>query len=202
MQSLNSMRLLMLSLNIGQPHSVKFDSWNGLNSEGIDSLIPTTMNTTIPLYKFLFSPTLTYYPDRQSGDFCKYMSSAIKIMSQEKKPFSWTVFNHFNASAPLVEFHLTMAKTGLEITCSLGGTYNLNVRHAKSLILSILVFHAIYKSFFDQVHSGVHCSCQWHYFVYTLRSFLNNILFSMLPSLWPWINQKLNGELIHNYLIF
>ena len=35
------------------------------------------------------------------------------------------------------------------------------------------------------VHSRVHCSSQWRYFVYTLRSFVNNLLFSVLPALWP-----------------
>ena len=35
------------------------------------------------------------------------------------------------------------------------------------------------------VHSRVHCSSRWRYFVYTLRSFVNNLLFSVLPALWP-----------------
>ena len=35
----------------------------------------------------------------------------------------------------------------------------------------------VYKSFFDYVHSGVHCSCRLLYFLYTLGSSLNNLLF-------------------------
>ena len=35
----------------------------------------------------------------------------------------------------------------------------------------------VYKSFFDYAHSGVHCSCQLLYFLYTLESSLNNLLF-------------------------
>ena len=44
------------------------------------------------------------------------------------------------------------------------------------------------------VHSRVHCSSRWRYFVYTLRSFLNNLLFSVLPALWPWTIHWGNGS--------
>ena len=98
----------------------------------------------------------------------------------------------------LVESYLIMAKTALEIsqviTSSLGVTYNINVRHTKLLMLNTVLSHVVYKSFFDQVNSGVHCRCRWCYFAYTLGSFLNNLLFSVLPSLWPWTNHWGNGS--------
>ena len=34
--------------------------------------------------------------------------------------------------------------------------------------------------------SGVHCSCWWWYFAYTLESFLDSLLFCVV--LWPWTN--------------
>ena len=80
------------------------------------------------------------------------------------------------------------------ITCLLGVTYYIKVRHTKSLMLITVVSHVIYKSFFDWVHSGVHCSCQWCYFEYMLKIFLNNLLFSVLPALWPWTNHWGNGS--------
>ena len=57
-----------------------------------------------------------------------------------------------------------MAKKAFEvfqaITCSIGVTYNVNVRYTKSLMLNIVVSYTVYKSLFDEVHSGVHCSCR------------------------------------------
>ena len=63
--------------------------------KGIDCFNPTTMNVMVPS-----SSTPTYSPDWYSADFCKYISSIIKIQPQETEPFSWSVFNTFNMSTP------------------------------------------------------------------------------------------------------
>ena len=61
------------------------------------------------------SSTPTYSPDWYYADFHKYISSIIKIESQEKQPFSWSVFNTLNMSTYLVEFYLAMTNMASEI---------------------------------------------------------------------------------------
>ena len=94
-------------------------------------------------------------PDWYCADFCKYIyiSSITKIQSQEKSFFHELFLTLLTHQHHFVEFYLTKTKTALEtfqvITCSLGVTYNVNVRHTKSMMLNTVVSHAIYKSFFD-----------------------------------------------------
>ena len=56
-------------------------------------------------------------------------------------------------------------------------------------MLNMMVCLAVYKSFFEQVCSGVRCSFWWWYFVYTLRSFVNNLLFTVLHYDLEQINE-------------
>ena len=101
MQSPNSMRLSMLSKNVSASHCpLNVTSGMVWTRKGIDGLNPTTRNVIVPLYQFLSLSTPSYSPDWFCADFCKYISSIIKIQSQEKEPFWWTIFNAFNASTP------------------------------------------------------------------------------------------------------
>ena len=48
-------------------------------TKGIDYINPTITNATTPFYKFPSLSTTTYSPDWYCADFCKYISSIIKI---------------------------------------------------------------------------------------------------------------------------
>ena len=153
----------MLPLNVFAIHCpLNVTPGMAWTTKGIDSLNRTTIITIISLHEFHSSSTPTYSPDWCCADFWKYISCIIKIQSQQKETFSWTVFNTLMHQHHLVEFYLTMAKKVFEVfqvvSCSIRVTYNVNVRHTKSLMLNINVSHAVYKSLFDEVHSGVHCS--------------------------------------------
>ena len=153
-QNPNSMRLTMLSLNLSVSHCpLNVTSGMAWTMKSIDSLIPATINAIILLYKFLSSSTPTYSPDWYYEDFCKYISSIIKIQSQKGILLHELFLTLLTHQHHLVEFYWTMAKTALKIfqviTCSLGVTDNVNVRHTKSLAVSIVVSHAAYKNLFD-----------------------------------------------------
>ena len=159
-QSPISMKLSMLSLIFLASHCpLNVTSGMVWRTRDIDSFNPTTINAKIPLHKF---PSSTYYPDWYHADFCKYISSIIKIQSREKKPFHKVFLTLLTHQHHLAEYYLTVTKVALEIFqikfWTLGVTYNVNVRHTKSLMINMVVSLAVYKSFFDLVHSGVHCS--------------------------------------------
>ena len=85
-QSPISLRLSMLSLIFSASHCpLNVTSGMVWTTNGIDCFNSTTRNAKIPLYKF---PSSTFSPDWYCADFCKYISSIIKIQSQEKEPFS------------------------------------------------------------------------------------------------------------------
>ena len=74
-------------------------------------------------------------------------------------------------------------------------TYNVNVRHTKSLVLNIVVSHAVYESLFDEVHSGVHCSCRsvTLFRIYTEKFSKQLTYFSVAPIMTlskPWGNKN------------
>ena len=95
-QSPNAMRLSMLSLIFSTSQCpLNMTSGMAWTTKGIDCFNPTTINVMIPS-----SSTPTCSPDYYSADFRKYISYIIKIQSQEKEPFSWSVFNTFNMSTP------------------------------------------------------------------------------------------------------
>ena len=143
----------------------------------IGSLNPTTINAKIPLYKFSSS---TYSPDWYCTDFCKYISSIIKIQSPEKEPFLKVFLTLLTHHHHLGEYCLTVAKIALEIfqviTCTLGVTYNVNVRHTESLMKNLVVLLAVYKSFFKFIQEFI-VVVGGGIFVYMLVSSLKNFLF-------------------------
>ena len=159
-QSLTSMRHSLLSL-IFSASRCPLNVASGMvwTAKSIDCFNSTTKNAKIPLYKFLSS---TFSPDCYRADFCKYIWSIIKIQSREKRPFHKVFLTLLTHQHHLAEYYLTVTKIALEIFqikfWTLGLTYNVNVRHTKSLMINMVVSLAVYKSFFDLVHSGVHCS--------------------------------------------
>ena len=149
-QSSISTRLSMLSLIFSARHW-PFNVTSGMVwTKGIDYFNPTTINAQIPLYKCFSS---TYSPDWYCADFCKYISSIIKIQSWEKGPFHKVFLPILTQQHHLIEYYLTVTKIALEIfqiiTCTLGVTYNVNVRHTESLMINMVVSLAVYKRFFD-----------------------------------------------------
>ena len=151
-QSLISMRLSMLSLIFSASHCpLNVTSGMVWTTKGIDCFNPTTKNAKIHLHKF---PSSTYSPDWYCADFCKYITSIIKIQSREKVPFHKVFLTLLAHQQHLVEYYLTMTKIALKIfeviiTCLLGVTHNVNVRHPESLITNIVYSLAVYKSSFD-----------------------------------------------------
>ena len=188
---------------LGQPLSVKCDFWNGLNNERyrqFKSNHHKRNNSFVQISFLVYSFVLSWLI------LCRFLHIHFIYHQNtvtKKETFSWTAFNAFNASTPSCRILSNNGKDSIGvfqvITCWLGVTYNVNVRHTKSSMLNTVVSHAVYKSFFDYVHSGIHCSCRWYYFVYTLGSFLNNLLFSVLPALWPWTNHWGNGSCMSLY---
>ena len=151
-QSPNSMRLSMLSINISASHRpLNVTSGIVWTTTGTDSLNPTAINATVPLNKFPFLSTPSYSPDWYCADFYKYISSS-KYSHKKRNLFHELALRLLTHQHQLVEFYLILAKTLLEIfqviTCSFGVTYNVNVRHTKSLMLNTVVSHAVYESFF------------------------------------------------------
>ena len=149
-QSPISTRLSMLLIFPARHCPLNVTSRMVWTTKGIDSFYPTTINTKIPLYKF---PSSTYSPDWYCEDFCKYIYCIIKIQSQEKKIFNKVFLTFLTDQHPLVEYYLTVTKIALEIfqvmTRMLGVTYNVNVRHTKSLMINLVVSLTVYKTFFD-----------------------------------------------------
>ena len=151
-QSLISMRLSMLSLIFSASHCpLNVTSGMVWTTKGIDCFNPTTKNAKIHLHKF---PSSAYSPDWYCADFCKYITSIIKIQSREKVPFHKVFLTLLAHQQHLVEYYLTMTKIALKIfeviiTCLLGVTHNVNVRHPESLITNIVYSLAVYKSSFD-----------------------------------------------------
>ena len=135
-QSPISMRLSMLLLIFSASHCpLNVTSGIVWTTKGIDCFNSTTRKAKIPLYKF---PSSTFSRDWYCADFCKYISSIIKIQSREKKPFHKVFLTLLTHQHRLVEYYLTTTKKALEIfqviTCTLGVTHNVNVRHIESLM--------------------------------------------------------------------
>ena len=151
-RSLISMRLSVLSLIFSASHSpLNVTSGMVWTTKGIDCFNPTTKNAKIHLHKFSSS---AYSPDWYCADFCKYITSIIKIQSREKVPFHKVFLTLLAHQQHLVEYYLTMTKIALKIfeviiTCLLGVTYNVHVRHTESFMINMVVSLAVYKSFFD-----------------------------------------------------
>ena len=107
---------------------------------------PDSDNAKIPSHKF---PSSTYSPNWYCADFCKYFSSIIKIQSREKEPFHKGLLTLLTHQHHLAQYYLTVTKISLEIfqviTCTLGVTYNVNVRHIESLIINVVISLAVYK---------------------------------------------------------
>ena len=177
-QSLISMRLSMLSLIFSASHCpLNVTSGMVWTTKGIDCFNSTTRNAKIPLYKF---PSSTFSPDWYCADFCKYISSIIKIQSREKEPFHKGLLTLLTHQHHLAEYYLTVTKVALEIfqviTCTLGVTYNVNVRHTESLMKNLVVSLAVYKSFFKFIQEFI-VVVGGGIFVYMLVSSLKNFLF-------------------------
>ena len=175
------MRLSMLSIIFWISHCLlNVTSRMAWATKGTDCFNPTTIYAAIPLFKTpcqLLYILLINTAQIFANPF--YLSS--KHSREKRSLFHNAFLTLLTHQHHLVEFYLAMAKMTLVIfqviTCTLGVTYNLNVRHTESLVLNMVVFLAGYKSFFGGVYSGVHCSCWWWYFVYLLRGFLNHLLF-------------------------
>ena len=77
----------------------------------------------------------------------------MKIQSREKEPFHKYFLTLLTHQHHLAEYYLTVTRIALKvfqvITCTLGVTYNVNVRHTESLMINVVVSLAVYKSFFD-----------------------------------------------------
>ena len=75
------------------------------------------------------------------------------MQSQGKEPFHKVFLTLLAHQHHLVEYYLKMTKIALKIfqviTCTLGVTYNVNVRHPESLMINVVVSLAVYKGFFD-----------------------------------------------------
>ena len=93
----------------------------------------------MPFYKFPSSSTPTYSPSKYS---------------HEKKSLFHKVFlTLLTHQHHLVELYLTMTNMSSDIfekiTCTLGVTYNVNIKHTEPLMLNMVVSLAVYKSIFD-----------------------------------------------------
>ena len=149
MQSPNSMKLSMLSINVSAsrcPLNLTYAMvWT---TKGIDSLNPTTMDATTTFYKFLALYISLYSPDW----YCAFHLSS-KHNRKKRSLFHELFLTLLTHQHHFVEFDLTMAKTALQIfqvkTCLLGVTYNVNVSHSISLILNTVVSHAVSSMFFS-----------------------------------------------------
>ena len=142
MQSQNSTRLSMLSINVSASHGpLNVTSGMIWTTKGIDTLNPTTIIATVPLYKFPSLLLLYTLLIDTVQIFANTFHLSSKYSHMKKKLFHELLVTLLTHQHDLIEFYLTMAKTALEIsqviTCSLGVTYNVNVRHTKSLMLWI-----------------------------------------------------------------
>ena len=143
-QSLISMRMSMLSLVFSASHCPL-----NVTSGMVWTTKGNYQKRKTPLYKF---PSSTFSPNWYCADFCKYIWSVIKIQSREKEPFRKVFLTLLTHQHHLVEYYFTVTKIALEIfqiiTCTLGVTYNVNVRYNESLMINMMVSLALYKSFF------------------------------------------------------
>ena len=136
------------------PLPVKCDFWNGLNNERYRQF----KSNYHKFKKYLctnFLPRLlqhTLLIDTVQI-FANTFHLSSKCSHKKRSLFHERFLTLLTHEHHLVEFYLAIAKTAFEIfqviTCSLGMTYNVNLRHTKSMMLNIVVFHAVYKSFFD-----------------------------------------------------
>ena len=113
----------VISNFLDYPPSAKCDFWNGLNKE------------RYRLFQSNYHKRNNSFAQISCADFCKYISSIIKIHSREKEPFNKVFLTLLTHQHHLVEYYLTITKIALEIfeviTCTLGETYNVNVRHTE-----------------------------------------------------------------------
>ena len=144
-ESLISIRLSILSLIFSASHCpLNVTSGIVWTTKGRDCFNSTTRNAKIPLYKF---PSSAFSLDWYYADFCKYNWFIIKIQSLEKEPFHKLFLTLLTHQYHLVEYFLTVTKIALEIfqviTCTLGVTYNVNVRHTESFMINLVVSLAV-----------------------------------------------------------
>ena len=122
-QSTNSARLSMLSQNVPASHCpLNMTSGMAWTTKGIDNLNPTTISATIPSFVQISFLVYSYI-------------------------LSWLILWRF-LQIHFIYHQNTVTRKGV-ITCSLGVTYSVNLRHTKWLVLNIVVSHAVYESFFD-----------------------------------------------------
>ena len=118
-------------------------------TKGIGCLNPTTINATTALSCLLLHTLLIDSVQIFANIF--YLSS--KYIHEERNLFHKVLLMLLTHQHHLAKFYLTMTKMALEIfqviTCTLGMTYNVNVKHTESLMLNMVVSLAVYKSFFD-----------------------------------------------------
>ena len=118
-------------------------------TKGIGCLNPTTINATTALSRLLLHTLLIDSVQIFANIF--YLSS--KYIHEERNLFHKVLLMLLTHQHHLAKFYLTMTKMALEIfqviTCTLGMTYNVNVKHTESLMLNMVVSLAVYKSFFD-----------------------------------------------------
>ena len=139
---------------LGQSLSVKCDFWNGLNNERykqFKSNYQKRNNSFVQISFLVYSFILSWLI------LCRFLqkdffSSIFKRHLQEKKPFSWTIFNAFRASTPPC---WNLSNSGKESIGNFSSNnlftwsdVNVNIKHAKSLMLNTVVFHTVYKRFF------------------------------------------------------
>ena len=136
MQSHNSTRLSILSINVSTSHCpLNVTSGMIWATKAIDSLNPTTINATVPLHKFPSLLLLYTLLIDTVQIFANTFHLSPKYSHTKKSLFHELLVTLLTHQHCLIEFYLTMAKT--VITCSLGVTYNVNVRHTKSLMFWI-----------------------------------------------------------------
>ena len=118
-------------------------------TKSIGCLNPTTINATTALSRLLLHTLLIDSVQIFANIF--YLSS--KYIHEERNLFHKVLLMLLTHQHHLAKFYLTMTKMALEIfqviTCTLGMTYNVNVKHTESLMLNMVVSLAVYKSFFD-----------------------------------------------------
>ena len=131
-------------------------------TKGIGCLNPTTINAATALSRLLLHTLLIDSVQIFANIF--YLSS--KYIHEERNLFHKVLLMLLTHQHHLAKFYLTMTKMALEIfqvfffffffffffqviTCTLGMTYNVNVKHTESLMLNMVVSLAVYKSFFD-----------------------------------------------------
>ena len=99
MQSQNSTRLSMLSINVSASHGpLNVTSGMIWTTKGIDTLNPTTIIATVPLYKFPSLLLLYTLLIDTVQIFANTFHLSSKYSHMKKKTFSWTTCNAFNAS--------------------------------------------------------------------------------------------------------